>query len=196
MDDAYARMQRRLRRLHDALEQTPIAGRYWMSGGGLIGWAREGRLLGHDARDVDFHYRAEDSDRLESTLPLLAQAGFSVGRRFPNIDPSIPATEWALMQDEANFDFFRIDLVDGHWRSHSYGWLEGAPTQNELSLPAQPLEEFEFLGRYWLKAADHDAELTALYGDWRTPDPHHDYMRNCAIVARNPWAVGPGFEVR
>src|SRR5688500_4973529 len=56
-------LRRNLRRLHDALEQTPLAGRYWLFGGMLLGWAREGRLLRHDYRDVDFGYEAADDDR-------------------------------------------------------------------------------------------------------------------------------------
>ena len=34
---------------------------------------------------------------------------------------------------------------------------------------------------------DHEAELEALYGDWRTPDPGYDYMCSPAIVRRYPW---------
>ena len=31
-----------MRRLNDVLEATPMAGRYWVWGGLLLGWAREG----------------------------------------------------------------------------------------------------------------------------------------------------------
>ena len=64
-------------------------------------------------------------------------------------------------------------------------WTE--PAGNECVLPAQPLEEVRHVGRTWLKARDHDAELTANYGDWRTPEPGWDYMRGPAIVRRFPW---------
>jgi hypothetical protein len=66
--------------------------------------------------------------------------------------------------------------------SSPYGYV-----QNVCEIPALPLEEFHFLGRYWLKPADHEAELTAIYGDWRTPDPDYDYMRGPAIIERRPW---------
>ncbi len=64
---------------------------------------------------------------------------------------------------------------------------------------------FRFLGREWLKLADHEAQLEELSGDWRTPDPDWDYRDDPSIVARLPsppvprvwdWpgavALGPG----
>jgi hypothetical protein len=195
-DDSYLAQQRRLRRFHDVMARTPMAERYWFSGGALLGWAREGRLLTHDALDVDFHYLAQDEDRFEASLPILAREGFRTSRRFPNVRAEVEPTQWALSCEDAIFDFFRIEECDGHFRSRSYGGLGVKPTENILALPAQPLEDFEFLGRRWLKPADHDAELTALYGSWRIPDPHFDYMQGCAIVQRRPWDLDGGFELR
>ena len=43
-----ARMIENLRLLHDTLERSPLAGRWWMFAGGLLGWAREGNPLLHD----------------------------------------------------------------------------------------------------------------------------------------------------
>ena len=40
--------------LNDVLQSTPLAGRLWVLGGVLIGWAREGRVLAHDSHDADF----------------------------------------------------------------------------------------------------------------------------------------------
>ena len=54
-------------------------------------------------------------------------------------------------------------------------------------IPAQPLEDVAFLGRTWLKTRDHDAELTALYGNWRVPEPGWDYLSGPAIVEPGPW---------
>ncbi len=40
-----------------------------------------------------------------------------------------------------------------------------------------------------LKPDNADACLTALYGDWRTPDSHYVYWRDCgATVDRYPWS--------
>jgi hypothetical protein len=195
LDDRYLAQQRRLRRFHDVMAQTPLAERYWFSGGALLGWAREGRLLSHDALDVDFHYLASDEERLRASLPILAQAGFRTARRFPNVREDVEPTQWALIAEDAIFDFFRIEDRGDHFRSHSYGGLGVEPTENVLALPAQPLEDFSFLGRRWLKPADHEAELTALYGTWRIPDPHFDYMQGAAIVQRRPWDLDGGFEL-
>lgn len=194
MDESYLKQQQRMRRLHDLLARTPMADRFWLSGGALLGWAREGRLLTHDALDVDFHYLADDADRFAATLPILVDAGFRIYRRFPSVRPDVEAREWALREGDAHFDFFRIDDCGDHLRSYSWGWDQGRTIENELSLPRQPLEDFSFLGRRWLKPVDHDAELTALYGDWRTPDRNFKYMHSHAIVQRRPWDMGPGFE--
>jgi GH18 family chitinase len=48
---------------------------------------------------------------------------------------------------------------------------------------------FEFLGRKWLKSADHERELTAIYGDWRTPDQNWDYLYDdLSIRSVTTWA--------
>jgi len=58
---------------------------------------------------------------------------------------------------------------------------------NVCELPAQAREEVRFLDRTWLTVVDHDAELTANYGDWRTPSPDWDYLDSPSIVATEPW---------
>ena len=58
---------------------------------------------------------------------------------------------------------------------------------NVCELPAQPLSEVTLIGRRWLKVRDHDAELTANYGDWRTPNPDWDYLDSPSIVETRRW---------
>jgi hypothetical protein len=51
---------------------------------------------------------------------------------------------------------------------------------------------FEFLGRTWLKVRDHERELTALYGDWRTPQTDWRTDRDSpAVIARRDWTSPP-----
>src|SRR5689334_2771579 len=45
-----------LRLLNDVLAATEFGPRYWVWGGMLLGWAREGRLIAHDIGDADFAY--------------------------------------------------------------------------------------------------------------------------------------------
>lgn len=184
-DAQYERMVEQLQLLNDVLAGSPLAGRYWMFSGMLLGWAREGDLLRHDVVDVDFAYLADDERRLLDTIPLLRAAGFEPLYRFPGGDA--PATEYSLLRGGAKFEFFRHEVVGDRFRYYSYGQTAHGPTANELLLPAQPREPVEFLGRTWLKVRDHEAELEALYGDWRTPDPDYDYMVSPAIVRRFPW---------
>ena len=44
-----------------------------------------------------------------------------------------------------------------------------------------------FLDRTWLKVSDHDAELTANYGDWRTPKSDWNYLDSPSIVTTESW---------
>lgn len=183
-DDNRARLTASLQLMNDVLAHSPIAGRYWVNGGMLLGWAREGALLGHDCHDVDFFYRADDTDRLEASFPLLEEAGFQLALRFPSAYGD--ATEYSFRRDGAKFEFFRAELVAEQLRYWNYGFGD-TPVANEARIPAQALESFYFLERAWLKARDHDAELSAMYGDWRTPDPNYNYLHSPAIVASHPW---------
>lgn len=183
---------RNLRRLHDALEQTPFAGRYWLFCGALLGWAREGRLLAHDFRDVDLAYDAVDHDQFLAAIPAILAAGFRPAFRYRSNDGTI--TEHSFFRQGAKFEFFRLTRVDDQYRYHVYGSErddedEGEGEQLELvgALPAQPREPIKFLGRTWLKSADHGLELETMYGDWRTPDPGWSFLDDRAVVERLPW---------
>ncbi len=181
-----------LRLLNDVLARTAVAGRYWVNGGLLLGWAREGAILSHDAADADFFYLREDTDRLAASFPALLNAGFGLLYRFPGITGE--ATEFSFWRDGAKFEFFRAEVISGasaddppRLRWWNYGYADHGPCANMAEIPAQPLEEFRFLDRTWLKAADHDLELSAMFDDWRVPRPDWDYMRAPTIVSRHPW---------
>ncbi len=180
------RLVRDLRLLYDVLAETPLAGRYWLNGGALLGWAREGRLLAHDLEDVDFAYLAQDRWAFEAALPAIDAAGFWLKRVWRN--------RWGVITEEqfhkggAQYDFFVMTPHDGKLRFYGYGQAPGTDQFYELvgDEDDQPVVPFEFLGRSWLKHADHDAELTAHYGDWHTPDPNWQYFHDHCIIERHP----------
>ena len=174
-----------LRHLNDVLARTPMAGRTWVWAGLLLGWARDGDILLHDTKDVDFAYLGADQERFEATIPLLAAEGFRPHYRFPGLHGE--ATEYSFERDGAKFEFFRLDLEGDTFAYHHYGTDFGRTVRNRLEIPAQPLEEFRFLDRTWLKVRDHERELTVKYGDWRTPDPSWNYLRSPDIVATTDW---------
>jgi hypothetical protein len=179
------RMVADLQLLNDVLASTPIAGRYWLFGGLVLGLAREGRLMDHDLDDADFAYLGEDEDLLLESFPALEEAGFTLTYRYPGATGM--ATEYSFARRGAKFEFFRIDVVDGSFRWFNYGTCLEGPVRNECRIPAQPLGEVSLVDRTWLGSRDEDLELTALYGDWRTPDPGFEYMDAPTIVARTPW---------
>ena len=104
--------------LNDALARTPLADRYWLFGGLVLGWARERGLMGHDAKDADFGVLAEDLDRLEASFDALFAAGFAPLYRFPGGDA--PPTEWSFAKDGRKFECFRVDLRDDAFRFYNY----------------------------------------------------------------------------
>jgi hypothetical protein len=126
---------------------------------------------------------AQDMPRFASAVPALIKAGFAPSLRCITNDGR--ATEYSFLRDSAKFEFFVLESVDGHLRYYDFG--TGPPTQAVASIAEQALVPFEFVGRTWLKHADHEAELTAMYGDWRTPDPDWWWMDDVAIVERTEW---------
>ena len=178
-----------LQLLNDVLAESPMAGRYWLWSGALLGWAREGELLRHDQKDVDFAFEADDDDRMADTIALLTQRGFH--RWFSFQSNRGVVTERTVTRHGARFEFFRLTRAGNDWEYHIYGKSDGHLAEIVKTVPSQPTEEFQFLGRTWRKVADHERELSILYGDWRTPNRSWDYMSDSVTdgdVSR--WAGG------
>jgi len=76
------------------------------------------------------------------------------------------------------------------YRSFVYGPARVPHEMLVCELPLQGRVPFPFLDRTWHKVADHEAELTALFGDWRTPDPTWTFLDSADIVERRPWSRG------
>ncbi len=167
-----------LRDLHDAIASTDLHGHYWVWAGLLLGWARDGAILPHDCLDGDFAVRDTDFDRLVGAVPAILRAGFSCDRKF--ISDSGLVTELTFTRRGARFDFFRMFPEDGRLRYFIYNLKLTSVTEIEAALPDQPTEPFTFLGRTWLKHADHARELQTIYGKWEVPDPS--------------WAFGSGLN--
>ncbi len=179
---------RGLRRLADTLAQTPIAGRYWVVGGLLLGWARAGRPLDSDLEDADFAYLDEDHDRFLAAVPALVRAGFRPRHRFRSTDGRF--VEHRLRRGGIQYDFFRLTAAGDRFR---YSLFTGGATPEELmaEVPLQARVPFHYLGRDWLKVVDHDLALTSIYGDWRCERPGWTFVSDRAIVRRVPMAWQP-----
>jgi hypothetical protein len=176
--------------LRDVLESTVFAGRYWVIGGLLIGWAREGRVLAHDLWDADFGYMREDAGRFLEAVPRLEEAGFQ--RSCSYVDNDGATVEYRLAKDGAHFDFFEHSRSAGGLRYKVFGIepRQGRRVRIQYLTETRETEfiPFDFLGRQWRKPADHEAYLTAVYGDWRTPNPDYDYKTDdLSVIERTPW---------
>ena len=186
--------ERNLALLHDTLEATPLAGRYWVIGGLLLGWAREGGVLAHDSRDADFAMLEEDRERLEAALPALASAGFEPLARY--VHNWGRTAEYALRKDGARFDFFLLEPAGGALRCTYFGVSPRAGRPRPIQIVSQTaryeIGTMEFLGRRWRKPADHGAFLAAEYGDWRTPDPGFDHRSDSPSVVEVWWWENAG----
>jgi hypothetical protein len=176
-----------LQLLNDTLAGTALSGRYWVWGGLLIGWAREGRPLRDDCADADFAFRREDMPAFAAGAGALIAIGFEP--LFRHVNNAGHATEYTFWRDGAKFEFFLMDPVDTRLLYYNFGaGTQGeGPVEAVAAVTAQPLVTFEFLGRTWCKHADHDAELSAMYGDWRRPDPGWNYMDDRATISRTTW---------
>lgn len=201
--------------LNRTVANTALADRYWIFGGLLLGWAREGAILRNDYRDADFAFMSEDRDRLVSSIEAIREAGFRPLHRWRNNDGH--TTEWVFERDGARFEFFEFSPVDPSdsavpeapmFRHYGYfpksgSWAEALNNpgssieQVEVHLPYQTRGEFAFLGSRWHKAVDHELELDSLYGErWRAEPkvfyntPWMTSRHSPAIYSRQRWTIG------
>lgn len=182
-----------LRNLHDAIKGTDLHGHYRVWSGLLLGWARDGAILAHDSDDADFAVADRDFDRLVAAVPAIIAAGFRPDRRFFNNAGEL--TEVTFMRHGTRFEFFRMFPAGDRVRYFLYSGESGELVEVEASLPAQSTEPFSFLGRSWLKSADHELELRSMYGSWQVPDPSWTYLDGLDIEDRRVWR-NPGVDWR
>jgi len=175
---------RDLQRLNDLLATTALANRYYVCGGLLLGWAKNGKLQTEDIDDADFAYLAEDAGAFESAARVLARQGFEPVYRFVNNDGQ--PTEHVFRRHRARFDFFTVWRREGRIQYFMYD------SRNELVCERtdQDLVPFRFLNRTWLKPAGHEAVLAETYGDWRASNLHWDYTQACTVKTRCPATFG------
>jgi hypothetical protein len=166
-----------------------MAERYWVIGGLLIGWAREGRVLPHDSQDGDFGILQQDREAFLRSVPALVAAGFEPLARYLD-NRGIPV-EYALRKDGARFDFFLHEPVGDHLRCTFFGVSPGPgdprPIEMISQFPHYGLAPMDFLGRAWLKPEDHEEFLTAEYGDWRSRRPAFDHRTDDRSVIQVNW---------
>ncbi|NNN00658.1 MAG: hypothetical protein HKL86_02350 [Acidimicrobiaceae bacterium] len=164
-----------LARLHDVLESTELAGRYWVFSGMLLGWAREGRLLPNDV-DADFGVLPQDVAALMGAVPRLVRAGFRPYQQCRTNDGRL--VEFMFRRKRAIYDFSVFFPEADGLHYFVFGWPPDQLYEVEKVLPAQPLVPFEFLERSWLRHEDYERELELNYGDWRTPQAGWNYLRD------------------
>jgi hypothetical protein len=179
------------RLVHDALQTTPLNGKYWVWAGLLLGWAREGQILPWDY-DLDFACFLDDLPIFEHSISQLVRAGFSSSGFFLSNEgiPTFIQFTRNGCQVDFNFIYYRDDTTFGYrsFYSLSYGKNSRQWFELEHVIPAHGFEEFEFLGRTWRKPDDHETNLTAVYGNWRKPDRGYRWFDDDKnIIKRIPW---------
>jgi hypothetical protein len=167
---------------------TAMDGHWHVYGGALIGWAREGQLLGHDLKDIDLAIDENNLPEMVEIIDALVGEGFTIPHVFVSNDGSV--REVALERQEVRIDLFVFRDVFGFWDNRGYGTVHGHSSELISYLPRQPLETIELSGLPWPKVCDHDCELTAIYGDWRTPDPTWLFGDDHSLVAVSDWKMG------
>jgi hypothetical protein len=181
-----------LRLLNDVLATTALRDRYWMWGGLLLGWARDGKILSHDVGDADFFYFEEFEKDFEDAQRALIEAGFSRWFCYRRSEDGRVA-EQVFLRRGSKFEFFRLyDVTGGASEYHLFGNDGTTPTEYIGRFPRPELERFAFLDREWLKPLDHDDFLTRLYGDWRVPKLDWSFADDeQTLVRRRPWGPCP-----
>jgi hypothetical protein len=145
--------------------------------GTLLGLERDGRLLPND-KDVDLAVWLEDFQLACRTLEAL---GFL---RANNAPPFGNVASFLLRQPHMSVDLFGIRREPEHSRLVGGAWLYGRPPSHQRIVH---YPWFELASRsgpagavWWPQPPD--AVLTALYGDWRTPQPEWDSLVSCRAL--------------
>ena len=111
------KFKKNLKLLNDVLATTELSDKYFLWGGLLLGWAREGRILPWDT-DADFFYSSKDRDKFLISVDCLIQAGFKLKERFINNEGRI--TEYVFFKDDIKFEFFEFDKQEDTLRYWLY----------------------------------------------------------------------------
>ena len=178
------RRRRGLVRLHEQLSRTPLADRYWLTLGLLLGCIRDGGPIASD-RDFDFGFLDRDLPHFLSAMRKLRAAGFDL--RPPQVNNDGRTTRWSFKYRGVKFEFFLFDRNGANIRWHCHKRKPPLEMVNEV--PAHGFSGFELYGKRWQIPDDPEDVLARIYGgDWRTPNPGYLYWRDClAIVERYPW---------
>lgn len=139
--------------------------------GTLLGLTRDGRLLRFD-KDMDIGVLVDAMPAADTTLRALGW------QRGPNEFPFANLAGYRHPGSGAWLDVcgFAVEPGSGLWLGGF--WLPGLPRewQRISEYPDPALRRVDSpAGAVWA-VADADAWLTAMYGDWRTPDPDFDTL--------------------
>ena len=145
--------------------------------GTLLGLERDGRLLPND-KDVDLAVWLEDFQLACRTLEAIGCLRATNSPPFGNI------ATFVLLQPRLSVDLFGLRREPENARLTGGAWLYGRPPSHqritrypwfELAARAGPAGEV-----WWPEPTD--LLLTALYNDWRTPQPEWDSLVSCAAL--------------
>lgn len=179
------RYEQVVRELHATLATTPLADRYLLACGLLLGYHRENRILPWDCWDADLEVSERHLPELAATLPLLARAGWRYRTTWCTNDGKV--AEVRLMRKLVGLDLFVTYDRGAETASWVFSKRDGKWLQAEQRVPAGGVQEVDFIGLRWRAPDPIEPVLTALYGNWRSPEPDWDYMASPSIVDVQPW---------
>lgn len=138
--------------------------------GTLLGLEREGGLLPHD-KDLDIGVMLDQIGYADTVLKEMGWKRTDLGYRFTNFASySDPASQMVIDLCGFTEEPKTGKLLGGFW-------LDGVPWEwqrvLEYPMPVRLESRDSPAGLFW-HLADPDSWLTALYGDWRTPDTEFD----------------------
>jgi hypothetical protein len=145
--------------------------------GTLLGLERDGRLLANDD-DADLAVWLEDFRLACRTMEAI---GFMPAANSP---PFGNVATFVLLQPRLSVDLFGIRREPEHQRLVGGAWLYGKPPSHQriVHYPWFDLASRQGpAGAVWW-ADPADTLLTALYGDWRTPQPEWDSLVSCRAL--------------
>lgn len=174
----------------DAVAALRASGKkFWMTDGTLLGFFREGDLIGHDL-DIDFAMFATDHGP-EVGKSFLAK-GFCAHKTYGKIERGL---EESFVKNGIKVDIFYFYETDGFvWHA---AWLNGGKNlQDDIIRYAYPkdlvadLQSVSFLGTQAPAPANIQRYVVLKYGEsWQTPDRRWRWDTSPKNVIDGPWLI-------